>query len=283
MMRFGSTITLSGFIVYVASNFEKVLLGRFWGAEAIGLYGRAYQLSRIPIDNFNTAVGEVAFSALSRLQQDPIRLKSYFLKGYSLVLALTLPATLACGLFADDIIVTFLGNKWNAAAPIFCLLAPTILVFAIANPLGWLLSSIGMVSRSLKMSSVIAPIMIGAYAVALPYGPKGVACAYSVVMMLWVVPVIMWSVHGTVIRFRDIVVTVSRPLVASLLAAGFAVGVRLLLSGPSLIRLVLESAVLVSSYLCVLFYIMGQKLFYLDLLRKLIGRSDNKATALASV
>jgi len=63
MMRFGGTLTLSGLVFYVATNFEKVLLGRFWGAEALGIYGRAYQLIRIPTDNLNSAVGDVAFSA----------------------------------------------------------------------------------------------------------------------------------------------------------------------------------------------------------------------------
>ena len=46
----------------------------------------------------------MAFSALSRLQDDPIRLKNYFLKGLSLVLGLTLPVTIACALFADDVV-----------------------------------------------------------------------------------------------------------------------------------------------------------------------------------
>ena len=50
MMRFGGTITLNGLVVYIASNFEKVLLGRFWGVDAIGIYGRAYQLINIPTD-----------------------------------------------------------------------------------------------------------------------------------------------------------------------------------------------------------------------------------------
>ena len=184
MMRFGSTVTLNGLVAYVASNFEKVLLGRFWGVDVLGLYGRAYQLINIPTDNLNSAAGEVAFSALSRLQDDPCRLKSYFLKGYSVILALTLPITLACALFADDMIRVLLGPKWAAAAPIFRLLAPTILVFAIINPLFWLLSSLGLVGRSLKMGLVIAPLMIASYVIALPYGPQGVAFAYSAVMML---------------------------------------------------------------------------------------------------
>src|SRR5262249_12232017 len=144
MMRFGGTITLNGLVSYMASNFDKVLLGRFWGVDALGIYGRAYQLINIPTDNLNSAAGEVAFSALSRLQDEPVRLKSYFLKGYSLVLALTVPTTVACFLFAHDITGALLGAQWAAAAGVFRLLAPTMLVFAIINPLFWLMSSLGL-------------------------------------------------------------------------------------------------------------------------------------------
>src|SRR5262249_58492432 len=131
----------------MAYNAEKVMIGRFWGADAIGIYGRAYQLISIPTDNLNAAVGEVAFSALSRLQDDPIRFRSYFLKGFSLVLGLTLPITVACALFADDVVFCLLGPKWKDAAAIIRLLAPTIGILAIINPLGWLMYSLGLVAR----------------------------------------------------------------------------------------------------------------------------------------
>ncbi len=172
MMRFGGTLTLNGLVAYVAYNAEKVLIGRFWGADAIGIYGRAYQLVNIPTANLNSAVGEVAFSALSRLQDDPSRLRSYFLKGYSLVLAMTLPMTIACVLFADDVVFVLLGPKWKEAVPIFRLLAPTILTFALINPLGWLLYSLGLVKRSLKIALVFAPSIIAGYVIGLAYGPR---------------------------------------------------------------------------------------------------------------
>ena len=57
LIRFGGGLTLNSLIAYVAYNFEKVLLGRFWGADALGIYGRAYQLINIPTDNLNSAVG----------------------------------------------------------------------------------------------------------------------------------------------------------------------------------------------------------------------------------
>jgi len=85
MMRFGATVTVNSIVVYIAYNMEKALLGRFWGANAIGIYGRAYQLVNVPTDNLNSAAGEVAFSALSRVQHEPERLRRYFLNGYSLI------------------------------------------------------------------------------------------------------------------------------------------------------------------------------------------------------
>src|SRR5262249_6451 len=205
MMRFGSAVTLNSLIWYVAINLDKVLLGRYWGVDALGLYGRAYQLINIPTDNINTAAGEVAFAALSRVQNDPVRLRNYFLKGYMLVLAITLPISIACALFAGDLISVVLGSKWHDTAPIFRLLAPAVLGFAIGNPLGWLLYSTGRVGRSTLMSLASSPIMIAAYAIGLRYGPKGVAAGYSVGMMVWILPAIAWAVRGTAISFKDII------------------------------------------------------------------------------
>lgn len=282
LARFGGTITINGLILYVASNFEKVLLGRYWGAAAIGIYGRGYQLIRIPTDTLNSAVGEVAFSALSRLQDDPRRLKNYFLKGYSLVIGLTLPATCACFVFASDLIAVLLGPKWNEAAPIFRLLTPTILVFAMANPLGWLLSAIGMVERGVKMALVIAPLMIAGYFVGLPHGPQGVAIAYSTVMSLWLFPLIAWSVHGTVISFKDVMMAISRPLAATVVAGLLAFGACRFCGSSHLIRLIVGGAVLAGTYAGMLLYVMGQRSFYIDLAKNLIGRRTAREEALAS-
>jgi PST family polysaccharide transporter len=285
MMRFGGTITLNGLVVYVAYNLEKVLLGRFWGADAIGIYGRAYQLINIPTDNMNSAVGEVAFSALSRVQDDPSRLRSYFLKGYSLVIGVTLPITLACALFSNDLIFVLLGPKWTGAAAIFRLLAPTILIFAMINPLGWLLLSLGLVGRSLKIALVIAPLVITGYVAGLPYGVKGVALGYSLAMTLWVIPHIVWCVHGTGVSVRDIGLTVSRPLLSGVVAALLAFGVQMFY-GQSLrpiARLALGGTVLFSAYLATLLYVMGQKALYLDLIRGFRRRSVVTDEVLASV
>ncbi len=284
MMRFGGTITLNGLVVYVAYNLEKVLLGRFWGAETVGIYGRAYQLINIPTDNLNSAVGEVAFSVLARVQNDVGRLRSYFLKGYSLVLALTVPVTIACALFGDDLISVLLGPKWRAAIPIFRLLAPTILMFAMMNPFSWLLFSMGWLNRSLKIALVIAPLAISAYLIGLPYGPKGVALAYSTAMTIWLVPHILWCIHGTNISFGDILGVVKRPVVSAVVAAVFAFIAQYQFGQtlPPLLRLVLGCGILFAVYALMLLYVMGQKAFYVDLVKGLLNRPPLEENSLAA-
>jgi PST family polysaccharide transporter len=228
-------------------------------------------LVNMPTEHLSSAVGEVAFSALSRLQDDPIRLKSYFLKGLSLVLGLTLPIMLVCVFFSDDLVFVVLGPKWKDAAATVRLLAPAMAIYAIINPLEWLIYSIGFGARSLKISLVFAPFMITGYLIGLPYGPNGVAFAYSAAMTLWLIPHTLWCVHGTVISFRDILLAVSRPVASGVLAGGVAFGVRLMYGQffPPLPRLVLESSVLLVTFFGVLLFAAGQKSLYLDLLRGL--------------
>jgi O-antigen/teichoic acid export membrane protein len=285
LMRFGGTVTLNGLVVYVAYNMEKVLLGRYWGAAAVGIYGRAYQLINIPTDNLNSAAGGVAFAALSRLQDDPQRLKNYFLKAYSMLLALTVPITVICAIFAKDLILVLLGPKWAEAVPIFRLLAPTMLIFAMINPLWWLHYSIGLVKRSLTVAAVISVLVVIGYLFGLSHGPQGVAFAYSAVLTLWAIPHLAWCVRGTMLSLRELLMATARPLFSSLLGGALALAAQFFYGPlvPALPRLVLGVLIVCSVYLGMLLYVMGQKELYLDLLRGLLKRPAVKETALVSV
>jgi PST family polysaccharide transporter len=273
MLHFGGTITLNYLIVYLAYNSEKILLGRSWGADVLGLYGRAYQLVNIPTASLNEAVGAVAFSALSRLQQDPLRLRNYFLRGYSLVISLTLPTTIFSAVWADDIVLVLLGSKWVDAAAIFRFLSPTILIFGVINPLAWLMTSTGLQGRSLRIALVIAPLVFTAYLIGLPYGPTGVALSFSVTMTLWLVPHVLWCVHGTVVSARDLAIAVSRPLLSGIVAAGLTLGSQFALAQvqPPQARLAAGGLVMLATYAFMLLFVMGQWKFYLDLFSDVFG------------
>jgi O-antigen/teichoic acid export membrane protein len=271
MIRYGGMVTLNNLVGYVAANADKVLLGRFWGAEVLGIYGRAYQLINLPTENLNSSIGLVAFPALSRLQNDPQRLRNYFLKGYSLFLSLVMPITMGCALFAEDIVRVFLGPKWGATAPLFRLMAPTIFTFALVNPLSWLMLATGRAARNLKIALVVAPCMILGYAAGLSHGPAGVAAGFSVAMTLCAVPVIFWATHGTPVTGLDTLKVVVRPLLSILIGAGVTLVAWNLIQSlaPVVLRLIVAMTVLFGVYTSVLWFGMGQKAVYVELLREI--------------
>jgi hypothetical protein len=94
-------------------------------------------------------------------------------------------------------------------------------------------------------------------------------------MTLWLIPLVIWALHGTIISPRDILLVLSRPLASGVLAAGSAVAVRLfcLQSFSPFSRLVLESTFLFVTFVAILLFGTGQKSFYIGLLRELAKRS----------
>jgi len=275
MVRFGGTVTLNSVIVYLAYNAEKVLLGRYWGAAALGLYGRAYQLGNMPVQQLTGAAGSVAFPMLSRLQDDPPRLRRLYLKSHSLVVSLTVPAVICCAVFADEIVRALLGPKWDGAAPVVRLLSPAILVFALMNPLSWLLRATGRVERSLKLAIFLTPVMILGILAGLRYGPSGVAMGYSGAMLLLVVPLVAWAKHGTGISTADYWDCIKRPLIAGLLggAAGWLFKFACHGALAPIPLLLAEVTIAFGVYALVLLFAMGQKEMYVDLLRQLFQRN----------
>ena len=128
--------------------------------------------------------------------------------------SVTVPIAIFCPLFAEEIIRVVLGAKWMEAAPIFRLLAPTALVFALANPLSWLVMSTGRVGRALSISAATTPMVMVGIVLGLPHGPQGVALGYSIAMALVVFPITVWSKHGTSINWADLWKATKQPLLA---------------------------------------------------------------------
>jgi PST family polysaccharide transporter len=271
LLGYGGIATLDGVITFITYNADKVLLGRFWGSQALGIYGRAYQLVNTPTSNLNSTIALVVFPALSRLQNDPERLRSYFLKGYGLFLSLVMPITFGCALCADELVRVFLGSKWEVAAPAVRLLAPTILTFGLLNPLAWLLFSTGKAARSFYIGLMIAAVVILGQLIGLPYGPTGVAAGLSVTTGLVVLPVIFWATHRMPVTAGDTLKEILRPLSACLIAAAFVLACSSFIysMGSPLLRLFAENSVLFGVYFIVLCFVMGQKAIYLPMLRDL--------------
>jgi O-antigen/teichoic acid export membrane protein len=279
MLHFGGLTTCNNFVVFLAWNAEKLLLGRIWGADALGLYGRAYQLVALPVQQLNAAVTGVAIPTLSRIHNDAELLARSFLRGYSLLITLTIPVTITSALFAEEIVHFVLGAKWMAAAPIFRFLAPVALVFAVANPLSWLVMSTGRAGRALSISAATTPVVIVGILLGLSHGPQGVALGYSTALTVLLIPIAAWSTHGTGITWADLWGATKPPFLAGMIAGAAGFLIKQSLGGwcPLILSLVLELICVLGVYAWTLLIAMKQKQTYMDVLSLLLQRREGAA------
>jgi O-antigen/teichoic acid export membrane protein len=240
MLKFGGDVLGFNVVNYFSRQAGSMLIGRYCGASPLALYDRAYSLLLMPIGQINGPLAAVSVPALSRLQNEPERYGRYYLNAILLICALSIPVITGLTLFADQVVLLWLGREWLATAEIFRLLALAALIGGISNPAGWLLISLGQTKRYRTMGLVNSAIIVAAFIIGVFVGPKepgqlgslrGVAIAYSLAMVLNFIPYWAWSLKGTPVKLSSVLRTMMVPTVCCIPAALAAWGIMQLAHG----------------------------------------------------
>jgi len=147
-----------------------------------------------PLEQFLLPIDAVFLPTLSRLQSQPERYRSTFLRLYeaiavtifffsSLLLALALPVTLV-----------LLGRKWEQASAIFAGFTFMALQLPLSNAANWLLTSQGRGKDIFRASSIAAFLTLVSFIAGLPFGPVGVAIAFSASGLLIRLPILYYII-----------------------------------------------------------------------------------------
>ena len=189
LINFGVSMTVFIFFRRLASGFDVILLGRFYGADPVGLYSRSQALLQRPLDQFINPFDAVFLPLLSRLQNEPDRYRQTFLQAYGVIALVSFPFAGLLLALSEPIVLFLLGAKWAGVVPIFAWLTIAALYIPLSYAAMWLLTTQGR-SRDLLIAGVVFPLLtiIGVVA-GIPYGAVGVALTSSFVGLLIRLPV----------------------------------------------------------------------------------------------
>jgi O-antigen/teichoic acid export membrane protein len=237
MIGFGGNLTGSNLLNYLCRNLDNILIGRFVGAAALGLYSKAYQLLLLPIWQINIPMQSAMLPALSRVQFEPQRFKQIYLKSIMAIVTVGMPFVVFMFVRADSIVLVALGRDWLGAVPLFRLLAPAAFMdtFNIAG--GLIFITLAQTHRQLRLSVLSAFAIIIAFCIGIRWGAPGVAIAFSIVIATTRIPALMYCFARSPIRITEFLAALWRPAACSLT------------SGALLFLLIGHSTVGTTSYL----------------------------------
>jgi PST family polysaccharide transporter len=215
MLAFGSYLTGFSFSNYFTRNLDGILIGRFCGAQPLGMYSRAYSLLLFPIGQVIAPMTGVAVPALSQLQRDPNRYRSYYLRAVKTIAYLTFPLVIALAVLARELVGLVLGGQWLAASPIFMVLAVAAFWQPVVSTVGWVYVSLGQTRRMFAWSCIEAPLTVLFLLLGLPWGAIGVAGGYSIINCALIYPMLAFALKGSPVRVTDFFSSIYRPFAIS--------------------------------------------------------------------
>jgi PST family polysaccharide transporter len=258
MIAFGGHLTGFGIVNYFARNFDQILLGRFCGANVLGLYSRAYNIMMLPISQVREPLNAVAIPALSHIQNEPVRYKKYYIKLVTLLAFITMPLTVLLFVCADEVIGLLLGSKWLGAVSIFKVLAVAAFIQPVVTTVGLVLISLGQSKRYFTVGTINSIIIVISFILGLPWGAIGVAIAYTIASYVMSVPVSWYCFRRSPISLTDFFSAISRPVIASIITGFVVFSVRSYLANFSdAFSFVLSLIIGLLTYIVVLIFIPG--------------------------
>jgi teichuronic acid exporter len=180
LIDFGAKVAVARLFWYLYSNMDLLIAGKLLGKTQLGYYSIAVQLASIPLDKMVSTIAQVAFPAFSKVQNDPVLLKRYYLKIVNLVAFVSFPVCCGFALVADIAVPLLLSEKWLPVILPLQILSAIASLRAIHMISAPLTIAIGKAGITLANNAIITVALAVSFAIGSSYGLAGFAYSWLV-------------------------------------------------------------------------------------------------------
>ena len=268
LLYFGGGFTIARLFNYLATQGDNIVAGRYLGADALGVYSRAYSIMVKPVSLIGDSLDKVLFPAMAARQNQPDRLIEAFINGSKMITFLCIPISCVVIFSSNEIINVMLGSNWGEAIiPLQILTAG--LIFRMGYKMGDCLSrATGNVYSRAKRQFVYAICVIVACYIGTNWGITGIS--YGTLLAVTMNYILMIHLSLVILNINWVYFlkrTLQEVPIAIMLAAfyiGIVTSVRLFVKSDIFILLLSYS--IYGIILMMLFYYFSHRLSFIDIL-----------------
>jgi O-antigen/teichoic acid export membrane protein len=217
----GFSSNLVGFQVlnYFARNADTMLIGRFLGADDVGLYNMGYRIMLFPLTSLSAVVTRALFPVLSRRQSNLASFGSLYLKTISAIFLVTAPLMAGLWVLREPFVEVVFGRRWVPVADILAWLAPVGMIQSILTTVGLIYMATGSTRLMIKWGVFASVVSVVAIAIGLRWGYLGVARSYAVAMFLLFYPAFAIPLRRVGLSFTAMLKSVFPQLISAIVMA----------------------------------------------------------------
>jgi len=146
-IKYGLYQTGEGAVNYISAQFDQLLIGKFLGAETLGIYSYIKALVFRPaLEIINPIINRVTFPLMVNFKKQHA-ISDMYSHVLSLLSLINIPLYLLVASFPELVLKLTFGESWLIHAELLKWLALYMLVISLMNPIGVLLKATGNVKR----------------------------------------------------------------------------------------------------------------------------------------
>ncbi len=225
MLRYGVKVFAQFSVGYATRNIDNLIVGWRFNSVALGFYKKAFDLFALTASQLTAPLNNVALSALSRVNKDHVSFRRHLASSLGMVALIGMAASADLTLIGRDVVRLVLGAKWAEAGRIFTIFGPGIGAMLLCSTVGWVHLPIGMPGRWFRWSLVSLGVTVSMFLASLPWGPSGVAAAWSISYWALLIPGFWYAGRPIGFGVSDLISAVWRYAAAALVAGAAAAAI----------------------------------------------------------
>lgn len=183
LFGFGAGVSSNDLVNYVARNSDNLIVGRWLGEAALGLYGRAYNLMTLPLNYLGVAAHQVLFPAMAEIQDDRPRMGRAYLTSVQVTALVTIPVMAGMAVAAPHMTVALYGGAWTGMVLPLQVLCAAGIFRAIYHLAGAVTYASGKVYAEFRRQIGYAALVVAGGIAGTRWGVSGVAIGVTLAII----------------------------------------------------------------------------------------------------
>lgn len=142
-LRFGLYRVAANGANFVVSRVDQILIGSLLGAQALGFYSMAANITLLPIQKISPVIAKVAFPVFAKIQDDIPLLKRGYMELLKILTFINAPVLIGMAVIAPIAVPVLLGEQWTESVLLIQILAIYALLRSVGNASGSLIMGLG--------------------------------------------------------------------------------------------------------------------------------------------
>ena len=174
------------FFNYFSRNLDKLIIGKYFSMSQLGYYDKSYHLMLLPVQNITFVVEPVLHPVLSSLQDDKHELGLKNIRLAQIISRISFPIGVLLFFCGEELIHLVYGNQWDAAIPVFKILALSLPLQMIQSTSGAIYQAAGKTNHMFYNGLINTTITVSGFFIAAIFGGniESIAWAFNITLLI---------------------------------------------------------------------------------------------------